>query len=232
MKFWLTFLLVNATCFLCTSETTRGQVVDSNPFSSKLERTNDSPTARTGDSSLFNLISLTSVNGQEIRIKTRSGDIRVNFAATFEVHAFKFGEDYEFTYNVRTWRQLPVDRDGDGALDTEIHDEYTDSGTVRGSGHGSTFLSYGRPGGEALPGTYITRVTLTFDCAETRVVDSARLVVPTIIGDLNFDGIVNFRDITLFTGILSTGDFQSEADINQDGFVDFRDIVPFIRLLN
>ena len=52
-----------------------------------------------------------------------------------------------------------------------------------------------------------------------------------LLGDVNLDGAVNFLDITLFISILSTGDFQEEADINQDGVVDFSDIGPLVVIL-
>ena len=46
------------------------------------------------------------------------------------------------------------------------------------------------------------------------------------------DGAVDFLDIAPFITLLSTGEFQAEADTNEDGVVDFLDIAPFIVLLS
>ena len=55
--------------------------------------------------------------------------------------------------------------------------------------------------------------------------------VPTIVGDVNGDQLVNFLDIAPFIAILSGGDTQDEADIDRNGTVNFLDISPFIMLL-
>lgn len=54
---------------------------------------------------------------------------------------------------------------------------------------------------------------------------------PTILGDVNMDGDVNFQDIPPFISLLISGGFQTEADIDAGGDVDFQDIPPFINLL-
>ena len=54
---------------------------------------------------------------------------------------------------------------------------------------------------------------------------------PTLLGDVNRDGAVNFLDISPFIALFAIGEFQAEADTNGDGEVDFLDIVPFISLL-
>ena len=54
----------------------------------------------------------------------------------------------------------------------------------------------------------------------------------TFLGDVNLDGVVNFLDISPFIAVLSSGDFQAEADCNQNGFVNFLDISPFIGILS
>ena len=63
-------------------------------------------------------------------------------------------------------------------------------------------------------------------CIRDRVND------PTLLGDVNQDGVVNFLDIAPFIGALSGGGFQAEADINQDGILNFLDIAPFIGVLS
>ena len=57
-------------------------------------------------------------------------------------------------------------------------------------------------------------------------------VPDTLLGDVNRDEMVDFRDISPFIALLSNLEFQAEADINEDGSVDFRDIVPFIGVLS
>ena len=53
-----------------------------------------------------------------------------------------------------------------------------------------------------------------------------------LLGDVNFDGAVNFLDITPFIAALSSGNYLFEADTNQDNSVNFLDITPFIALLS
>ena len=57
-------------------------------------------------------------------------------------------------------------------------------------------------------------------------------IVPTLLGDVNRDGTVDFLDILPFISLLASDTFQSEADTNQDGMVDFLDISSFISLLS
>ena len=54
----------------------------------------------------------------------------------------------------------------------------------------------------------------------------------TLLGDVNLDGVVDFLDISPFILILSTSEFQTEADIDQNDVVNFLDISPFIILLS
>ena len=53
-----------------------------------------------------------------------------------------------------------------------------------------------------------------------------------ILGDVNQDGVVDFLDIAPFIELLSSGEFQAEADIDMSSTVDFLDIAPFIGLLS
>jgi hypothetical protein len=52
-----------------------------------------------------------------------------------------------------------------------------------------------------------------------------------LLGDVDRNGAVDFLDIRLFIGLLTSGEYQTEADANEDDAVDFRDIAGFIRLL-
>lgn len=56
--------------------------------------------------------------------------------------------------------------------------------------------------------------------------------VPFSVGDVNRDKTFNFLDIAPFLAVLSTGEFQVEADFDGSGSVNFLDIIPFIGLLN
>jgi len=62
-------------------------------------------------------------------------------------------------------------------------------------------------------------------------IDSATVAPAFVVGDVSGDGVVNFLDITPFIAVLTTMDFQNEADINRDGMINFLDITPFIALL-
>ena len=55
---------------------------------------------------------------------------------------------------------------------------------------------------------------------------------PVLLGDVSLDGTVDFLDISPFITVLSTGEFQVEADIDESGVVDFLDISPFIGILS
>ena len=57
------------------------------------------------------------------------------------------------------------------------------------------------------------------------------LDLPSLLGDCNRDGAVNFLDIGPFISILSFS-YLFEADINGDRDVNFLDIGPFIGLLS
>ena len=53
-----------------------------------------------------------------------------------------------------------------------------------------------------------------------------------LLGDVNLDGAVNLLDIEPFIVLLSSGEFQAEADCNEDGAVNLLDISTFIDLLS
>ena len=53
-----------------------------------------------------------------------------------------------------------------------------------------------------------------------------------LLGDVNLDGVVDFLDIPPFIAILSSGEFQAEADCDGSGSVDFLDISPFVAILS
>ena len=68
---------------------------------------------------------------------------------------------------------------------------------------------------------------------EVSVLESSFLPLgpPVMKGDVNMDGVVDFFDISPFVDLLSSGEFQAEADTTCNGVVDFFDISPFIALL-
>ena len=55
---------------------------------------------------------------------------------------------------------------------------------------------------------------------------------PTLLGDCNLDGAVNFLDIGPFVSRLLNDDYLAEADANRDGILTFLDIGPFVTLLS
>ena len=54
----------------------------------------------------------------------------------------------------------------------------------------------------------------------------------TLLGDVNLDGVVDFLDIAPFIAVLTSRDFQAEADVDESGAVDFLDIPGFIAILS
>ena len=77
-----------------------------------------------------------------------------------------------------------------------------------------------------MPADFDLEVTYGNNFVRVEVVDNASL-----LGDVNFDGAVNFSDIGPFIGLLTSGVYLLEADINMDGDINFLDIGPFIGLL-
>ena len=56
--------------------------------------------------------------------------------------------------------------------------------------------------------------------------------VEFLLGDVNRDGAVNLLDVQPFVDLLSSSDFQAEADTNGDGAVNLLDVASFIDLLS
>ncbi len=54
---------------------------------------------------------------------------------------------------------------------------------------------------------------------------------PTLKGDVDLSGVVDFSDIPAFIAVLQGGGFQAEADADCSGAVDFADIPAFITIL-
>ncbi len=55
---------------------------------------------------------------------------------------------------------------------------------------------------------------------------------PTLLGDVNQDGVVNLLDVMPFVDALSSATFIDEADMNQDGLVNLLDVQPFVAALS
>ena len=53
-----------------------------------------------------------------------------------------------------------------------------------------------------------------------------------LLGDVDLSGTVDFLDIAPFIAVLSSNDFQAEAECDESGTVDFLDISPFITILS
>ena len=60
------------------------------------------------------------------------------------------------------------------------------------------------------------------------------VVVPAtgLIGDVNMDGQINLLDVQPFIDLLSSGEYQFEADTNQNGVVNLLDVGLFVELLS
>lgn len=52
------------------------------------------------------------------------------------------------------------------------------------------------------------------------------------LGDVDGDGMVNLLDVEPFVNVISSGEFQLEADCNQDGVVNLLDVDAFIGILS
>ena len=57
------------------------------------------------------------------------------------------------------------------------------------------------------------------------------IVSPVLLGDVDLNSVVNFLDIAPFIALLTSSDYQLEADLNEDNAVNFLDISPFISAL-
>ncbi len=51
---------------------------------------------------------------------------------------------------------------------------------------------------------------------------------PSILGDVNLDGLVNGLDVDPFVDVLLSGPYQVEADMNNDHVVNGLDVDPFV----
>ncbi|MDC2984489.1 dockerin type I domain-containing protein [Candidatus Marinimicrobia bacterium] len=52
-----------------------------------------------------------------------------------------------------------------------------------------------------------------------------------ILGDVNFDELVNVLDVVLVVNLVLSSTFQNYADINSDGFVNVLDVVQIINII-
>ena len=64
------------------------------------------------------------------------------------------------------------------------------------------------------------------------VVVNSVSVVDVLRGDVNLDGAVTFGDIPAFIEVLSSGEYQNEADVDQSASISFADIPAFIAVLS
>ena len=49
-----------------------------------------------------------------------------------------------------------------------------------------------------------------------------------LLGDVNLDGQVNLLDVAPFVNLITSGQFQAEADCNEDGIVNLLDVALFV----
>ena len=55
---------------------------------------------------------------------------------------------------------------------------------------------------------------------------------PFVVGDVNFDGVVDLLDVQPFIELISTGSYVREGDTRRDGAIDLLDVEPFVDLLS
>jgi len=136
--------------------------------------------------------------------------------------------DYSVLFENITTSTTSAVLGADSELPVGVHDvniDLTGSGIVLGAGEEGRFVISILSGGEQTnSSSSFDNVAITGQFGE--------VPVTPLLGDVNMDGLVDFRDITPFIALLSNGGFQTQADVNQDGFVDFLDIRPFIVLLS
>ena len=72
----------------------------------------------------------------------------------------------------------------------------------------------------------------SFFAAGSQITIGRLAVEPSVLGDVNGDGLVSFLDIAPFIALLADSAFQDQADIDRNGIVDFFDIAPFIEILS
>ena len=53
----------------------------------------------------------------------------------------------------------------------------------------------------------------------------------SIIGDVNWDSVVNVQDIVLSVNLVMSGEYNSSADLNLDGVINVLDIVQIINII-
>ena len=217
MKFLTTFLLTFAACFSFTLEPARGQDITLEDLEEEFAGRN-------------------MIEDLKVRLTLDQERSRLRGSIIYELQANTFFIDGNLDNSAvyELWRELPVDRDGDGSLDTELFSSTTINGRHFdfSARRLDVFTSRNFAEGQVPPGRYILRGTVTYQFAFTQRANSAPVVVPISLGDLNLDGGVNFLDIPPFIAILTAGGFRTEADINGDGAVNFMDISPFIALLS
>ena len=148
-----------------------------------------------------------------------------------EALTFTFDQDVQFTSieleAVQADDSFDVLVDGVAVLQTTGDGAFLDdlgglSGFMIPAGSEITFAVGGILNStvSGLPSTSIRIETFTVE-----------IVGSTLLGDVNLDGAVNFLDISPFIAVLSSNEFQAEADVDNSGAVDFLDISPFIAIL-
>ena len=53
----------------------------------------------------------------------------------------------------------------------------------------------------------------------------------SLVGDLNYDGVINVVDVILIVNMALENEFDNLADLNEDGFINIFDIVQLINII-
>ena len=202
------------------------------------------PDGSTSIQPLFNIPSEVDIVGERTLVFGRAQGTSLNSPTSQTVGenlVFAYSENVVFGSNTDN-DSIILQRDAAGTPNALTHESY-----VRGGDSGApTFLIDSATNELVLLGVN----SYQLDAADPNVFQSSGVtytgnqmdeinsileenaIVPALLGDCNFDGQVNFLDISPFITVLTTNEYLEEADINQNGFVNFLDISLFIKLLS
>ena len=63
------------------------------------------------------------------------------------------------------------------------------------------------------------------------IVDGLINEINIMLGDLNYDGILNIQDVILIVNLVLSSEYNSFADLNSDDIVDILDLVVLVNII-